>query len=126
MLNSWDTDLYDKDSMLVHSLGNLTLLPVDLNSSAGNKSFQEKLLYYKCVAEEDQDKLNAIENKAKTLGITMNESTLKLLTKCNYSHHIKPISVMDYYDSWKADLVKARTNAMIDIIWNKLMSWLQG
>ena len=55
----------------------------------------------------------------------MNESTLELLTKCNYSHHIKPISVMDYYDSWKADLVKARTNAMIDIIWNKLMSWLQ-
>ena len=66
-----------------------------------------------------------ISIKAKSLGITMNESTLELLTKCNYSHHIKPISVMDYYDSWKADLVKARTNAMIDIIWNKLMSWLQ-
>ena len=124
VLNSWDTDLYDKDSMLVHSLGNLTLLPVDLNSSAGNKSFQEKLLYYKCVAEEDQDKLNAIENKAKSLGITMNESTLELLTKCNYSHHIKPLSVMDYYDSWKADLVKEKTNALIDIIWNKLVSWL--
>ena len=49
--NQWDANLYDTHIETYQSLGNLTLLPQDLNSSAGNKGWKEKLLYYRCVAE---------------------------------------------------------------------------
>lgn len=121
---TWDDNLYDPDTMYVNSLGNLTLLPIDINASIGNKSLQEKLLYYKCVAEDDQDVLDNIATKAKTLGFTLSDSTVALLKECHYGHHIRPISELDYFDSWKVDLVKTRTNAMLDIVWEKLTSWL--
>ena len=121
----WDPSLYDPDSMLVNSLGNLTLLPKDINSSVGNKRFQEKLLYYKCVGETDPDKLAGIDEIAKNMGVTLNKSTIKLLQECNYSQHIKPISILEYHEAWNVDLVKKRTNAMLDIIYDKLISWLK-
>lgn len=120
----WDSKLYEQDSMLVNTLGNLTLLPQAINSSAGNKGFQEKLLYYKCVSEDDQDALNDVGKKAKSLGISLNENTIEILKACKYSNHVKSISTMDYCDSWKSELVNDRTYAMLEIIWNKLMSWL--
>lgn len=120
----WDPELYNPDSMLVNSLGNLTLLPQDINSSVGNKGFQEKLLYYKCVGEIDPDELSKIDEKAKSMGINLNKSTIELLQGCNYGQHIKPISVLEYHDTWKVALVKYRTNAMLDIIYDKLTSWL--
>jgi len=122
---TWDKELYEQDTMYVNSLGNLTLLPVDINSSVGNKNLQEKLLYYKCVSEDDPDVLDGIEKQAKTIGVTLNESTVSLLKNCKYAHHISPISGLDYSDSWKSDIVRHRTNAMLDIIYDKLISWLQ-
>lgn len=122
---TWDKDLYEQDTMLVNSLGNLTLLPVDINSSIGNKSLQEKLLYYKCVSEDDPDVLNEIDKQAKKIGVNLNESTINLLKNCKYAHHVLPIRNLDFSDSWKSDIVKHRTNAMLDIIYDKLISWLQ-
>ena len=121
---TWDDHLYDADTMLVNSLGNLTLLPVDINASIGNKSLQEKLLYYKSVAEEDPDVLAQIASKAQSLGFSMNKNTAELLQQCKYAQHMRPISELDYCDSWKADLIKARTNAMLEIIWGRLTEWL--
>lgn len=122
---AWDKDLYDPDTMFVDSLGNLTLLPVEINSSLSNKGLQEKLLYYKCVAEESQSEIDDLANMAKLMGITLNGDTIQLLRDSKYAHHIKPISQLNYSDSWKVDLVKHRTNAMLGIIWDKLYSWLQ-
>lgn len=122
---TWDEALYDQDTTYVNSLGNLTLLPVAINSSAGNKGISEKLLYYKSVGETDQTELNKIESKAKVLGVTLSSVTVKLLTQCNYSHHILPISSLDFCDTWKADIVKKRTNFILDIIWDRMISWLQ-
>ena len=62
--------------------------------------------------------------KAKSMGINLNKSTIELLQGCNYGQHIKPISVLEYHDTWKVALVKYRTNAMLDIIYDKLTSWL--
>ncbi len=122
---TWDENLYDQDTMYVNSIGNLTLLPIDINASVGNKSFQEKLLYYKCVGEEDPAVLAKLDQKAKTLGISLSDTTVEKLKNCKYSHHIQPLSTLDYCDSWKADLVKKRTNAILDIIWDRLMSWIE-
>ena len=82
------------------------------------------MLYYKSVAEDDPAVLAGIENTAKSIGVTLSKDTVKLLQDCKYSHHIKTISSLDYFDSWKADLVKTRTEAMLNVIWDRLTDWL--
>ena len=121
---TWDDKLYEEHIEPYQTLGNLTLLPTDLNSSAGNKSWKEKLLYYQCVAEENIDKLNDIENTANNIGITLNESTIKMLKESKFNKHISSISTLTTDDNWSRDLVDKRTDIMLDIIWERISKWI--
>lgn len=121
----WDPDLYDKHSMLANCLGNLTLLPQEINSSVGNKSWIHKLFYYKCVSQEDPQILEEIGNEAKKHNIELGKDTIEILSKCKYGKHIESISNMEYHQQWSSELVKNRTRLMLEIIWDKLMSWLE-
>lgn len=120
----WDEDLYDSTIEPYQSLGNLTLLPQDLNSSAGNKGWKEKLLYYQSVAETDPDKIANIEQRAEKIGVTFNEDTIKLLKECHFNQHLSSISSLTAEDSWNKELVDARTDVMLDIIWERVSKWL--
>lgn len=120
----WNGDLYTPQIEPYQSIGNLTLLPQDLNSSAGNKGWKEKLLYYKCVAEKDPIKIANIENKSKELCIELNMSTVDLLKNCKYNEHLSSISSLSYDDVWSKDLVDKRTDVMLDIIWERVSKWI--
>lgn len=122
--NLWSADLYDNQTKPYNQLGNLTLLPQDLNSSAGNKSWKEKLLYYQCVAEKDQTKLDNIQAVAVASGITLNESTIKLLQDSQYNEHLSPIASLSESNSWNLSLVEARTERMLTVVWNIVSSWI--
>lgn len=120
----WDEALYDPAVGAYQSLGNLTLLPQQLNSSAGNKGWKEKLLYYQSVAETDPDKIAGIEHRAQESGITFNTDTINLLKSCNFNQHLSSISSLTIEDSWDKGLVDKRTDAMLDIIWNRVSRWI--
>ena len=120
----WDDKMYDNQIEPYHSLGNLTLLPQDLNSSAGNRGWKEKLLYYQNVAESDPDKIADIEQKALDLGVTFNPDTIQLLKKCHFNQHLSSISSLSVDDLWDKDLVDKRTNVMLDIIWDRVSKWI--
>lgn len=120
----WDESLYDAHIEPYQSLGNLTLLPQDLNSSAGNKGWKEKLLYYQSVAEKDPAKINDIENRANNLGITLNSSTIELLKESHFNEHLASISLMSVEDAWDRDLVERRTDRMLDVIWERVSMWI--
>lgn len=122
--NVWDESLYDTHIEPFQSLGNLTLLPQDLNSSAGNKGWKEKLLYYQSVAEKDPSKINDIESRAASLGITLNTTTIELLKESHFNEHLSSISLMSANDKWNRDLVEKRTNTMLDIVWGRVSKWL--
>ena len=120
----WENDLYDNQIEPYHSLGNLTLLPQDLNSSAGNRGWKEKLLYYQSVAETDPDKIANIKQRAEKIGVAFNEDTIKLLKECHFNQHLLSISSLTAEDSWKKELVDARTDVMLDIIWDRVSKWI--
>lgn len=120
----WSVDLYDNQTKPYNQLGNLTLLPQDLNSSAGNKSWKEKLLYYQCVAETDADKLNEVQTLASSLGISLISSSVDLLKGCHYNNHVSSISSMALDDSWNLQLVEDRTERMLEIVWNRINEWI--
>lgn len=116
--------MYDENIQTYQSIGNLTLLPQDLNSSASNKGWKEKLLYYQCVAEKDLAVINNIENKASELGITINRNTVELLKNSTFNDHLSAISSMSVNDVWNKDLVDKRTEVMLDIIWDRVSKWI--
>ncbi len=122
--NVWDEELYDTHIEPYQSLGNLTLLPQKLNSSAGNKEWKEKLLYYKCVAEEDPAIIQNIEKIAEGLGIELKKETVELLKNSHFNKHLASISMMEEDDSWNRDLVDKRTDAILDIIWRRVSKWI--
>lgn len=122
--NQWDTNLYDTHIEAYQSLGNLTLLPQDLNSSAGNKGWKEKLLYYKYVAEENPEIIKHIEDMAKDLDVDFNNETLELLKNSHFNKHLTSISMLSVNDTWNKDLVDKRTDIMLDIIWHRISKWI--
>lgn len=121
---AWDSSLYESDSDLYHTLGNLTLLPQNLNSSVGNKGWIEKQLYYSCVSETSEQTIEDIKNRAKNKGVIFNEKTLELLTNCKFNKHIESISKKPDDITWNSDLVNRRTSDILDIIWDRIYSWI--
>lgn len=122
--NLWDTSLYEPTTKIFQSIGNLTLLPQDLNSSAGNKGWREKLLYYQTVAEKDPTKIQSLEDKASELGIQLNSNTVDLLKSSQFSKHLEAISFIPYEIDWNRQIVEDRTEAMLDIIWERIAKWI--
>ena len=122
--NLWDTSLYEPTTKIFQSIGNLTLLPQDLNSSAGNKGWREKLLYYQTVAEKDPAKIQSLEDKASELGIQLNSNTVDLLKSSQFSKHLEAISCIPYEIDWNRQIVEDRTEAMLDIIWERIAKWI--
>lgn len=122
-IGNWSESLYGGDA-LYNKVGNLTLLPSGVNTSAGNKGWKEKLLYYKHLSEKDPDKLTELKNKAIAEGFTLAPSTLEILRNANFSDHIQHILSVDETYEWDADLVKARSEKVMDLLWDRIYSWL--
>lgn len=122
--DAWDDNLYDTQTKPYNFLGNLTLLPQDLNSSAGNKGWKEKLIYYQCVAEKDPTRLQELVSQSNQMGIVLNESTMELLKECNYNEHLRSISSLTSDFNWDYDFVNKRTDCLLKIIWNRISSWI--
>lgn len=122
---NWDDSIYDIEKPLVHTLGNLTLLPQDINSSVGNKGWKEKYLYYLCISTKEQDVLDEINNKAKEIDVELNPNTVSLLQNCTYNTHMSPvISAYEHGTEWNAGLIQKRTERILDIAWEFFHKWL--
>ena len=76
------------------------------------------------VAEKDPSKINDIENRASALGITLNPATIELLKESHFNEHLSSISLMSADDVWDRNLVDRRTDAMLDIIWDRISKWI--
>lgn len=119
----WDANLYGEDE-IYNFIGNLTLLPKGVNTSASNKGWNEKLLYYRHLSEKDLDKLQELTNRAIAEGIPLAASTLEILKNSNYSDHIAHILTLDETSEWNAKIVKARSRKIMESLWDKVYEWL--
>ena len=120
----WDEDLYDTNVKTFQSLGNLTLLPQDINSSVGNKGWKEKLLYYQTVAEKDPEKIKLIKENASNMGIELKDTTVNVLQESEFNSHLSSISSMTPDDVWNKELVDKRTDVILNIIWERVSKWV--
>lgn len=120
--SSWDDNLYQND--VFQQIGNLTLLPTEINSSLSNKGWREKYIYYQHISETDPEKLNRLASEAQSEGINLNNETIELLKGTSTKHHIMPIIQIGISGKWDKDLVERRSERICEILWDRLYSWL--
>lgn len=118
----WDNQLYENENF--NKIGNLTLLPGKVNTSASNKGWVEKYIYYRHLAEQDRDKFEKLEQLALDKGVNLNPPTIKLLQSSSYNNHILPIVQLGIDGIWNKDIVEKRTQRICGIVWDKLYAWL--
>lgn len=122
--HNWDPKIYEDD--LVHQIGNLILLPTDLNRIAENKDWVIKYLYYCHAGERDETKLNNLSAAASGKGIQLRKRTVDVLKKAEYNCAVEPIISIKEDGSWDASLIRMRTRQNKQIAWEKLSLWLQS
>lgn len=120
----WDNTLYELDTELYQSIGNLTLLPTKINSSLGNRGWIEKFIYFKHLSEKDPEKLQRLSDKANALGINLSRNTIDLLMNSNYNDHIASIVTLTETGLWNQSLVEKRAKRILEIFWDRISPWL--
>lgn len=116
----WDSELYDEPSLLYQSIGNLTLLPQRINSSAGNKNWKTKRLYFEAIVQKDQNKLDQL--LAEETGLSTN--SIEIIRDAEYNEHLKPLTMVKEDVGWNATLIKKRNQRIIEIFWQRISNWL--
>jgi hypothetical protein len=122
--NAWPLDLYDDASDYVNSIGNLTLLPLSINSSASNKGWSEKVFYYKHLGQKDPSIQATLKAEAAANGITLEDSTIKLLERSDYHEHMNVLTSLDVNFVWDSKMVKKRTESILNDVYDKISAWL--
>ena len=119
----WDPDIYGVQ--LVHTVGNLILLPVELNRFVDNKNWAVKLLHYSHVGERDVARLSQLRDDAKTQGIVLSKRATATLSKARYSCAVEPVLEVGPNGAWDTPLILKRTQQIKELVWERLFSWLQ-
>ncbi len=115
----WDESLYTKDEWY-QSIGNLTLLPTEINSSVSNKGWKSKYFYYKYLSESDLDDQTALKTTAEHHGVELSPKTLELLQSSSYKRHIEPLVQLGVDGTWDQAFVEKRAGRILDLVWEWL------
>lgn len=121
--HTWDQNIYGEQ--LVHTVGNLILLPIDLNKFVDNKNWDVKLLHYAHVGERDTGKLEQLSDDAKRRGIVLSKRATNALSKASYNCAIEPVLEVGPNGVWDANLIWERTQQIKELAWATLFSWLK-
>ena len=108
----------------MHQVGNLMLLPIEVNQFVDNKSWGVKYLHYCHVGERDLGKLNELKNTAMAEGIVLSKKATTELSKMAYTCAAEPILKVKEDGLWDAKFVTRRTAQIKEIAWQTLSSWL--
>lgn len=111
----WDLDIY-KGPPLLHSLGNLILLPKKENSAIGNDSWEKKKVFYLALTEEEADQQLELINEA-----AFSRSTEELLRNGKRLDLLKPLRDVE---NWDRDLIETRSRNIAELTWEHLWRWL--
>lgn len=121
--SDWDTMLYEENHH--QAVGNLTLLPVEINSSASNQGWKTKWIYYRHLAETDPDNLEKLADIAEQHNVSLEEDTIDMLRNSSHKSHMLPIVELGIEGQWNLEKVQARTERICNILWDRVHPWLE-
>jgi len=115
----WPQVFYS-DDMLLNCLGNLVLLPQNVNSATGKKNWETKKAIYAAFAAKDIDEAKRILNNA---GINVSV-TLEALNAA--ANHIPQLESLVLVPDWTQDIVNIRAKRLLENSWDVIYPWLNS
>lgn len=122
-IHKWDKKIYSENR--VNEVGNLILLPIDVNKHVNNKEWAVKFLHYSHVGIREKEKIKELEGKSKNEGIVLSKKATKSLSEAKYNCAVEPILKLGIEGPWNVDMIDRRTLQIKEIAWEMLMSWLR-
>jgi hypothetical protein len=119
--NAWDKEIYPE---YVHRIGNLVLLPTEVNSGTGNRSWQHKWIYYSHTAETNISKQKSLRETALVHNITLDDTVVKNLQKSTYNQHLQPILQLGISYNWDKQTIEQRSRDICALLYDRMMEWL--
>lgn len=117
----WNEDIYN-DSKTVHTLGNLILLPKDVNEIIDNKIWKHKQLLYNLLSAETIEEFRKREMELKSAGLNFGKKTEEVLANAKYLGLCKSVALYD--DNWSLDIIQRRSRCFAELAWDRLENWL--
>ena len=121
--NSWDPRIYTENK--VHEIGNLLLLPTEINQFGANKDWAVKFLHYRHVGGRNKECIDRLNKEAESKGLVLNKKAIRVLSTTKYNCAVEPILGLGDKGSWDAEMIERRTRQIKELVWEMLMSWLK-
>ena len=119
--DGWEVAIYD-DSKTVDALGNLILLPKEINNIISNRSWEHKRLMYRLLAAESQEEFDSISEGLATSGLRISNEAQEVLDNAKYLGMCK--SVSGYNEAWSVGIIEKRTRRTAELAWERIKYWL--
>lgn len=121
--HNWDAAIYTGGK--VHEVGNLMLLPTDINKFVDNKDWAVKFLHYCHVGVQKKEEIEQLSKEAETKGIVLSKKAVEVLSATKYNCVVGPMLELGEQGPWDAGLIDRRTRQLKVLAWETLSSWLQ-
>ena len=118
----WDPAIYSKNRF--NQIGNLLLLPADINNRVSNQGWAHKYFHYRYVGQRSSERADRIRAEASDCGVNISSRVAKMLSRSAYNCTIEPITLIGVAGGWNAEMIDRRTNQLKEIAWERLSKWL--
>jgi len=117
----WDRSIYENDR-LIHTIGNLTILPSQENASFSNKSWRVKAMLFQVLAETDPARQS--ELKAQAIAEGLSESVFPVDSFDTRPTLPFAAALTNQEIHWNRELINKRTENLGTIIFKRCKEWL--
>ena len=122
--SEWDRRIYDNDPWY-NTLGNLTLLPPNENNVIGNRSWEIKKAWYQLLSSKSDEQFevskSALEDKLGSAEINVSAATREVMQNSGYLRLCESIAQCQ---DWTLEIIKARSIRLAQLVWDRLIPWL--
>lgn len=119
--SGWSSTIYMEPD-LIHSLGNLMLLPKGSNTSLSNSGPKKKWAVYRALAAVDNEARQAEIDTAKNLGVEIKPQMEEKILKGSRLPLVT--SVANFEEEWTGDVVKQRSVDIASRAWDSIAPWV--
>lgn len=114
----WDAAIWD-DKDTLNSIGNLVLMPRVENTSASNKPWAEKRVFYRALSSRSEHDAERILDES---GIDFAVSTHDIAKEAKHMPHLSAVAMRQ--GEWDVEFIRKRSERLLGLAWDELSAWL--
>ncbi|MCY4153224.1 MAG: DUF262 domain-containing HNH endonuclease family protein [Aestuariivita sp.] len=113
--DTWDSSIYP-DS--VHTIGNLTLLPLAENDLVANRTWSHKRAIYRVLSAATEEEFEQRKLECEKIGLNLSATGQRILENSKYLSMCRSLGELS--GDWTLHFIEERSDRLARLAWNKL------